>query len=800
MQPEQPNTGRLPHGRPRGHPASGPEDNDGMPPVVDDLPSGPPAFTRLNGTDNVADFLLGDCRVEPAAHQLCFADGETLSLQPKVLEVLLMLARCHPQVVSRDQLIDDVWKGNALVGQNALTNAIWHLRQAFSRSDSTRDCIITVRKSGYRLTLTPAFLTSPPVATSAMPLAPDGAGPDMVRTASAIAPAGRPSGWWILALALLASALIPGIAFWAQRNDPAPSLRSERLTRDPGRELGPQVSPDGKRLAYLAVAADGRRDIRIKDLAHPDSTDVIVTREDERELFPIWDADGRHLLFGLNSPEAPECRVVRLDPQTRERQTLWTCEKLPPRQLALSPDGQLLAYIEERRVRIADRRAPGREARTLACAAPCPEDFTDTMVAFAPDGRSVVVVRALSNLVGDLHRVDLDSGKTQRLTSGFSGIRGFSWHHGGRYLVFSAQESGRRDGYLLDLQSGRYRALGIDGMSAPAFVPGRSTLVYNDWALHHYIAELDLSGELGLSAELKRSGPGSAALLSAAGSLPAETEPATAPERPLRGGPLPLLKSTFNLRSAHYSPVAHRYVFISNETGRDELWWAARDGSGRERLTDLPRAVSYPRWSHDGRMIAFLTQDAELSGDALYVLHLEGRRLERVPLALHHLRRPTWAQDDRHLIIAAERDGQPDLYRVDLRSGKHQRITDDGAYMGQELADGRIVYSRVKLDGLWQRDANSSGAQQFSDKRCNSKYNWVISDAGAFCEHSQAHGHDILFQPVGRKDVQPLARVARGMIAETGSFDYNAEDRKLVITMDEFTQADILRVEHPDIR
>ncbi len=799
-----------------------------MPPVVDDFASGPTAPARLNGTDNAADFLLGDCRVEPAAHQLCFADGETLSLQPKVLEVLLMLARCHPQVVSRDQLIDEVWKGNALVGQNALTNAIWHLRQAFGRRDSTRDCILTVRKSGYRLTLTP----TPVQAAAQMPVQAAGlslssatfpvsspqtgahAGQVTAGVAAPLSAPARPSGWWILALALLASALIPGIAFWAQRNDAPPGLRSERLTRDPGRELAPQVSPDGKRLAYLAVAADGRRDIRIKDLAHPDTPDVIVTREDEREHLPIWDADGRHLLFGLISPEAPHCRVVRLDPQTRERQTLWTCDKLPPRQLALSPDGERLAYIDERRVRIADRRAPESAVRTLACAAPCPEDYTDTMVAFAPDGRSVVVLRALSNLVADLHRVDLDSGKTQRLTTGFSGIRGFSWHHGGRYLVFSAQESGRRDGYLLDLQSGRYRPLGLDGMSAPAFVPGRSSLVYNDWALHHYIAEIDLAGlDLGGkdSAGMNSASPHRATpsadkpqrAAEPAGSPAAgreEAEEGAGRLSPMLGGPLPLLKSTFNLRSAHYSPVAHRYAFVSNETGRDELWWAARDGSGRERLTDLPRPVSFPRWSHDGRMIAFLTQDAELSGDALYVLHLDGRRLMRVPLALHHLRRPTWTRDDQHLIVAAERDGKPDLYRVDLRTGTHERMTDDGAFMGQQLADGRIVYSRFELDGLWQRDADFSGARPFSDPRCNSKYNWVVSDVGAFCEYNHPGGHSILFQSAEQAHLKELNRLARGMIAETGSFDYNTEDRKLVITMDEFTQADILRVEHPDIR
>ncbi len=49
----------------------------------------------------------------------------------------------------------------------------------------------------------------------------------------------------------------------------------------------------------------------------------------------------------------------------------------------------------------------------------------------------------------------------------------------------------------------------------------------------------------------------------------------------------------------------NRIVYVSNRGGKYNLWKMNADGSNKVQLTDTPNVESFPRWSHDGRWIAF---------------------------------------------------------------------------------------------------------------------------------------------------------------------------------------------------
>ena len=96
-----------------------------------------------------APFQLGPLRVEPALRQVSAAVSETL--EPRVMQVLVALARAEGQVVSRDELIRQCWDGR-IVGDDAINRVIGRLRRlAAERGDGTF-AIETVVKVGYRLT------------------------------------------------------------------------------------------------------------------------------------------------------------------------------------------------------------------------------------------------------------------------------------------------------------------------------------------------------------------------------------------------------------------------------------------------------------------------------------------------------------------------------------------------------------------------------------------------------------------------------------------------------------------------
>ena len=110
---------------------------------------------------------VGDWLVEPALNQLS-RGGAVERLEPKAVEVLLALARHAGQVMSRDQLIAEVWNGLA-VTDDALTQSIIKLRKALG--DTTREpaYIQTIPKRGYRLIAKVAWLGDGEAVSAAAP-------------------------------------------------------------------------------------------------------------------------------------------------------------------------------------------------------------------------------------------------------------------------------------------------------------------------------------------------------------------------------------------------------------------------------------------------------------------------------------------------------------------------------------------------------------------------------------------------------------------------------------------------------
>src|SRR5688572_26024500 len=76
--------------------------------------------------------------------------GETVRIEPKAMEVLMVLAEHGGEVISREKLLADVWAG-VVVGDEALTQSIIKLRRAFGDNPREPAYIETISKRGYRL-------------------------------------------------------------------------------------------------------------------------------------------------------------------------------------------------------------------------------------------------------------------------------------------------------------------------------------------------------------------------------------------------------------------------------------------------------------------------------------------------------------------------------------------------------------------------------------------------------------------------------------------------------------------------
>ena len=91
---------------------------------------------------------LGDLRIEPMLRRLAHRDGREELIEPRVMQVLVALAKADGGVVTRDALLESCWDG-AIVGEDAIERVIGRIRRLAERFEAFR--LETVTKVGYRL-------------------------------------------------------------------------------------------------------------------------------------------------------------------------------------------------------------------------------------------------------------------------------------------------------------------------------------------------------------------------------------------------------------------------------------------------------------------------------------------------------------------------------------------------------------------------------------------------------------------------------------------------------------------------
>ncbi|MEO5676958.1 MAG: winged helix-turn-helix domain-containing protein, partial [Usitatibacter sp.] len=156
------------------------------------------------GSKAGSELRVGEWRIDPKRNEVT-RNGETARLEPKVIEVLVYLARKAGEVIAREELLSAVWPG-VVVGDDALTQAIIKLRKALGDDAYRPKYIETISKRGYRL-IAPV---SPPAGSRSG--APPARAPARPRKTALLAVLG--AGLAVALLALLASSELAGRLRW----------------------------------------------------------------------------------------------------------------------------------------------------------------------------------------------------------------------------------------------------------------------------------------------------------------------------------------------------------------------------------------------------------------------------------------------------------------------------------------------------------------------------------------------------------------------------------------------------------
>lgn len=98
---------------------------------------------------------IGALAIDPPARRIAHDDGRVQILEPRLMQVLVVLLRSGGRIVSRDELIDRCW-GGRIVGDDAISSVIYRLRRMVRDIAGGVFTIDTIAKVGFLLVPEPA--------------------------------------------------------------------------------------------------------------------------------------------------------------------------------------------------------------------------------------------------------------------------------------------------------------------------------------------------------------------------------------------------------------------------------------------------------------------------------------------------------------------------------------------------------------------------------------------------------------------------------------------------------------------
>jgi eukaryotic-like serine/threonine-protein kinase len=391
------------------------------------------------------------------------------------------------------------------------------------------------------------------------------------------------------------------------------------LTLDPGLELNPAVSPDGKLVAYSRMTPAESR-LVVQQLAGGEP--VTVARWPSLySALPAWSPDGARLAY--TSP-----RGLEVIPALGGASRLLTTQSRDPKHgwAAWAPDGSKIAYTSADTLYLRDLQTDASRPllRTEEPHSPV----------WSPNGKWIAYVSgnpqypAIANLApSSIWVVGAGGGVPVRITEDRPLHASPVWLPDSRGLLYVSDQDGGRDIYFIRLSRS----------GAPESTPVRLTT-----GLHPHTISLSADGRTLVYA------------------LYSETSNVVAV--PLQRGRPASLRDAKSITSGSQviegfslSPDGVWLAFDSNRNGNQDIWRMPVDGSSPpELLSAGPEDEFQPAYSPDGKWVGF---HATRSGSVrdLYLIPSTGGQRARIEVATPNNLVPRLSPDGRSVLYTVWR-------------------------------------------------------------------------------------------------------------------------------------------------
>ncbi len=483
---------------------------------------------------------VGTVAVHPSSNEIDAGTGRQ-RIPPRLMALLVRLARDPGAAVDRATLLDEVWSRRG-VSDEVLSRAVADLRTALGDDAREPRYIETLPKVGYRLVAPVSPLDdAPPAAAVPIAVASRRRGRTLAKAAI--------GGLTAVAVAWTVWNPVPDTSYALQQQVAASLV----LSGSDDFEVAPRFSPDGGRVAY--AVGDRTSRIVVEDLAT--RTRRVLGDDGAIATSPAFFPDGARIVYLRSAGDA--CALVEAAVDGTTTRVIAPCPAGLRARFDLTPDGRTIVGAAPRRADLPSGLftldlASGAQAWITT---PEPGAGDDVQPRVSPDGKRVAFFRG-AEARRELWTLNLATRVERRIGRQSGLAYGLAFLPHGDGVVVAADWSGFRALERVDFESGVNVLIGGRGARFPD-VSRRGDVVY-EWA--NYRANL-------WRVDVR--------------------------------APAPMWTAARYSSQVEVSPDGRRVAFVSNRDGVEAIYVASVDGGDAVRVAagDGFRTIR-PRWAADG--------------------------------------------------------------------------------------------------------------------------------------------------------------------------------------------------------
>jgi len=596
--------------------------------------------------------MLGDIRVEPKLNRIIHQDDES-QIEPRLMRLLCYLISNANEVIERDQIFSVIW-GDAMVVDGALTQAISEIRRLLNDNPRKPKFIETIRKGGYRFIGDFQLVEDNKLAQFSDPQSDKNntLSPDNIRATATIT-------------TILVIAIFSYFYFYPPQNSQISNQYFPPIVTPVTNTLGDEwdvaISPDGKFVTWIQKVGDYNQ-VFIQSING--NKPIQLSEGALNHRYPTWSKDSLRLAYVKKGKI--ENHLISNVPLGGKEKMLWP---LTGRVDGLSwhPDNkQIFISMAPEPNKVTQIHRVDLLNETIE---PVIDTFDSDLGLFggdrqpkvSPDGNYLAFIRRQGYYNHQLMLYSLSDNSLQFIFKNDENVAvaGFDWLNSNNDLVYSATYTENKSLWQININtSKRHWIAGGDlEIVYPSVAYSTGDIVYEVANNNTDIWRINLTAGVNDSDE-------------------------------------EFIVSNFRDFESSISPDNTQVAFTSNRTGFSELWSKDIATGQQIQLTQFDGKVvgiHNISWSNDNKWIAF--HGLENNIIRLFKLEISSHQISKLGDGKYNSIMANWASDDSSLYYTSNKNGQYQMWQLDLLSNSSKLVAKNNVYQGFVSKNNQKIYA-----------------------------------------------------------------------------------------------------------